>query len=228
MELDHDVYPSISTIPAHAAHSGHHSLPPANALGPQQDLPSYPSSTLQCYYPSAHQVTNYAHISTFSQPFSFHPIDTCMHNFGQMPLPSASQSHIPSFRHTPSIPYPDNIDNQHVSNSPFLDQNFVMILTILLAYIPFLLWHLPNISLYLLLSINFILHPFFAAPCPIPLPPHIVSPPRVPLPHPQIIPNHMTPHVPYVNSSLPSTKDIPLFLANMTGDPGTWQYVPSS
>ena len=95
--------------------SGQHPLPPADVLG-HHVLPMYPSSTIQNYYSSPQNVANYVHISTSSQPFQ--PLFQVMSHFGQMPFPSASQSH----RHTPSNNSFDNAHIQHVLTSPFINQ----------------------------------------------------------------------------------------------------------
>jgi hypothetical protein len=117
---DNEIPPSISTIrPQPPPLSGRRSLP-ANVLGPHESLPSYPSSTIHYYYPSPQNIANYAHTSTFPPSFPSHSHD--LGHFGQMPLPSASQSHIPSLRRTPSVTHSEHIDNQRVPNSPFLDQ----------------------------------------------------------------------------------------------------------
>ena len=94
-------------------HPGRRSLPPANSLGLQHVVPydSYSSSTLHYYYPAPHHPPNYAHISSLSQNFQPH-----------LPLPSASQSHIPSLRRTPSFPVTDNIHTAHAPTSPFPHQ----------------------------------------------------------------------------------------------------------
>ena len=54
---------------------------------------------------------NYTHILTPTQNFQSH-----------LPLPSASQSHVPSLRCTPSVPVPDNLHIAHAPSSPFIDQ----------------------------------------------------------------------------------------------------------
>ena len=113
--------PSSSFIDCNQApHSGCCSLLPTNAIGPQHVLPLYPSSTLHYYYPSPHHAPNYAHISSPLQ--TFRPLLPVLNTYGQMPLPSVSQLHIPSLRHMPSIPSLQNIFTQHVLTSPLLDQ----------------------------------------------------------------------------------------------------------
>ena len=61
---------------------------------PAMPYPSYPSSTLNTYYPNPSTAQNFAHISTHtsSPPLHFSPIL----------LPSASQSRVPTIRGTPS------------------------------------------------------------------------------------------------------------------------------
>jgi hypothetical protein len=213
MDSDNDIPPSISTIRAQGlgSHSGRHSLPPPNALGPHHTLPSYPSSTLNSYYPPFHHVTNHTHISAHSQPFSSHLPDVA--DFRQMPLPSASQSHIPSLRHTPSVPLFENIDNHSVLNPPFFDQrlhNYSRNSERIHSLSPMAFTQRQTVPTAFT---QYQSVPTFAAPQPIPLPPHPVSPVQLPLPHTQatpVIPTHLNSPVSYVNSSLPSTKDIPL------------------
>jgi hypothetical protein len=59
---------------------------------------SYPSSTLHNYYPNPPSPQNFAHIS--SPPLLFSPV-----LYQSMPLPSASQSRVPTIRETPP-PFP--------------------------------------------------------------------------------------------------------------------------
>src|SRR5882757_10568473 len=73
---------------------------------PDMPLPSYPSSTIQHYYPDPSLHDNPTHISNdpthisndpthiYTSPFPF--------PYQNIPLPSASQSHIPSLRGTPT------------------------------------------------------------------------------------------------------------------------------
>jgi hypothetical protein len=112
---------SVSTVhPRGNPHDGG-LLPASNALGPQHALPTYPSSTLQYYYPSSYHATNYTmHIVPIPTPFPSHT--SVPNNFTQMPLPSASQSHIPSLRHTPSFSSPEIINVPRTFASPLLDQ----------------------------------------------------------------------------------------------------------
>ena len=197
----------ISTIRPQGPPLGRRSLPPANVFGPQHVLPTYPSSTLHCYYPSSHPAANYAHISAPMTSSHSHPLSGDLHQF---PLPSASQSHIPSLRRTPSVSPLQNTRTQNFSPSPAFDQrnndsprNFQRIHTV--SPIAFAQ---PQPL------------PFFAAPQPFPLPPqpvplplHTNPPTYVPLPHHQFHHNFRhtaNPQISYVNSSLPSTKDVPL------------------
>ena len=119
MDSDNDFPPTTSTFRPQGPHSGHRSLPPANVIGPQHVLPSYPSSTLQYYYPSPYHAANYTHISSSIPPS--HPYPITSNDFVHAPLPSASQSHIPSLRHTPSVPPFKNIHTQPAASSPVLD-----------------------------------------------------------------------------------------------------------
>ena len=114
MNLDCFDEPAPSTLTTRrpqGPYLGRRSLPPVNSFGSQHVLPTYPSSTLRYYYPAYHHPSNSAHILPSHQVFQY-----------QYPLPSASQSHIPSLRHTPSAP---NINNAHIdlaSHSPIPDQ----------------------------------------------------------------------------------------------------------
>ena len=114
--MDPDLPPSTSTICPQLLSSGCRSLPPANITGPHECLPSYPSSMMH-YYPSSQNVANTVHIATYS-PNLPHALD----DSSQMPLPSASQSHIPSLICTPSVPLDVDVDNQCLSSSPYFDQ----------------------------------------------------------------------------------------------------------
>ena len=110
----------ISMIHPQGPPLGRRSLPPANVFGPQHVLPTYPSSTLHCYYPSSHPATNYAHISAPMPSSHSHP--PLSGDFPQFPLPSASQLHIPSLRHTPSVFPLQNTRTQNFPPSPAFDQ----------------------------------------------------------------------------------------------------------
>ena len=104
---------STSTSRPQGSHPGRHSLPPANSLGLQHVMPSdsYSLSALHYYYPAPHHPPNYTHILSSSQEFQ-----------PQFPLPSASQSHIPSLRRTPSVPVNDNLRIAHAPTHSFPDQ----------------------------------------------------------------------------------------------------------
>ena len=197
---------SPPTVRAQALHSGCCSLPPANVIGSHHTLPSYPSSMLQYYYPFPHYNANYAHISSSSHPFPSHPSDTV--ESAHIPLPSASQSHVPSLRHTPSASLDINIDNQRTLPSPFLDQRFhnhsrASECTHSLSPIAFTQPHFdPNAF-----PSRQFLHPLHAAQPTYPLFPQPFYQ------HPQ--PAQLAPVLPVIHnsssiSSLPSTKDVPL------------------
>src|ERR1700678_1685216 len=200
------------------------SRPQPITQGPHRVLPTYPSSTLQFYYPHSPYVTNAAHISTFPQPFpvQFHDPG----NFGHMPLPSASQSHVPSLRHTPSVSPLNNINFHCISQSPFYDQRLnnqsrpsSTQRNNSLSPIAFAQPHIVTSD-----------RPYhqnatvFAAPQPRPLPPHPILSPQTCSPRTQ--PLHTRTALPYLNQhtfsfpSFPSTKDIPI----LTGkhDWGRW------
>ena len=238
MLSDNDFPPSSSAVRPQAPRSGRHSLPPANVLGPRDFLPSYPSSTLQPYYPSSQHVANYMHIPSYFQPLDNHV--SFVADSGQMPLPSISQSHLPSLRHTPSVPPLDNIHTVHDPNSPLFDNrtyNISRLSQRIHSLSPPVFAHRQSV-------------PIIAAPQPIPLPPNPILPPRVPLPPAPLphvpLPHAPLPHVPfphapspnnhflrthpathypptqisYVNSSLPSTKDVPILTGK--NDWGPW------
>ena len=211
MDRYNELPPSTSTTRAQRLHSGRQSLPPANVLGPQHALPSYPSSTLQYYYPSPNYVANYAHISPSIQTFHHHPpamTNTSTAPFAQMP--SVSQSHLPSLRHTPSVPSLDNVPS-HVPEPLLPDQrnNVNSRNSQRIQTVSPLSFHQPQPL------------PTFTAPQHIPSPIIPIIPPHIPLPRPHIpqtVPNFL--HHQSVNSSLPSTKDVPI----LTGkhDWGPW------
>ena len=191
--------------------SGRRSLPAVNAYDPNHALPSYPSSTLQYYLPSQN-VANYVHI-----PPSLHT-DHIQHpeagTFSHMPLPSASQSHIPSLRQSPPFQSHDNIHIQHVPDTQSLDPH-----ANLQSLTPQRIHSTSPIAFVQPQNI-----PFFA-PQPIPLPPNPNPHTHVPthLPRSQFFataPQTLTTQTSFVNSSLPSTKDIPI----LTGkhDWGPW------
>ena len=199
-----DPDPSPSTSRPQGIHPGRRSLPPANSLGSQYVLPSdsYPSSTLHYYYPAPQRPPNYAHILPSASNFQSH-----------FPLPSASQSHIPSLRRTPSVPVPDNIHIAHVPSSPFIDQrnNEKSRNSQRIQSLSPIAFHEPQP-----------LHNFPASP-PIHIPNNSLPSPVINLPHPRVRTNTTVPpqhQISFINSSLPSTKDVPL----LTGkhDWGPW------
>src|SRR5271168_4701680 len=201
-----------------AAHSGRRSLPPA-FVGPHHAFPSYPSSTLQYYFPPPHHVASYAHILSSPHADSLRHPD--VGNFPHIPLPSASQSHLPSLRCSPSFHSTDNVHIQNVPGSPFFDHpnNFRPRSSQRIQSLSPIAFAQPQ-------GIQFAQPqplPFIAAPQPMPLPHDPVIPPYVPLQRPQVVnvaPQTPNPPVSYVNSTLPSTKDVPI----LTGkhDWGPW------
>ena len=236
MDSDHDIPPPISTIRTQD-HPGRRSLPPANAPGPHHVYPSYPSSTLQYYYPSPLHAANYAHTSTSQQNLQLHSHSPIIQNTQNI-LPSVSQSHVPTLRHSPSASSVENIHISHVPASPFSDQrndvnsrNSQRIHTIspLAFHQP---QPLPAFVAPQLIPPPHNLNHFPHAPLPhVPLPhaplPHAPFPhaplPFLNFPHPPHIPNppnHPNTQISYINSSLPTTKDVPL----LTGkhDWGPW------
>src|SRR5882757_3423259 len=66
---------------------------------PDMPLPSYPSSTIQHYYPDPSFHNNPTHISNDPTHISTSPFPFPYQN---ILLPSASQSHVPSLRGTPA------------------------------------------------------------------------------------------------------------------------------
>ena len=173
-------------------------------------MATYPSSTLQSYYPSSSHAANYAHTSTsYSQTHV--PI---IENFTSVPLPSASQTHVPSLRRTPSTSPIDNIQIPHASNSPFVDQQV----------------HINSHTSERIQSLSPItfhqpqpLHTF-AVPQHIPLPANVpFLPPHAPLHRSRVAraapdPMHQLSFA--TTSSLPSTKDVPLLTGKHDWGPG--------
>jgi hypothetical protein len=98
MDSKDDHMPSSSGFPMQympSYHSSCRSLPPLSAVDPHHALPSYPSSTLQYYYPSSHQVAFYSHmpqVPHLSHPFLANPL----HGGAPSILSSISQSRVPS------------------------------------------------------------------------------------------------------------------------------------
>jgi hypothetical protein len=79
------------------SYRGQNSAPPGNALVPSiVSLPTYPSSTLNNYFPQTNSFMphnqNNAHTFTPTSPFFYDP--------NVLP-PSASQTHVPTIRCTP-------------------------------------------------------------------------------------------------------------------------------
>jgi hypothetical protein len=119
MNLNNDIPPSISPVQTFHRDSGRRSLPPFSTTDPRHALPTYPSSTLQYYYPSSRYIANYAHTPNFFQPISSHP-----HGGASGLLPSVSQSHVPSLRRTPSVHESETVPAPVFLTSPLLDQCF--------------------------------------------------------------------------------------------------------
>ena len=214
---------SHSLHPVPSFHSGRRSLPPPNPndpQGPQRAFSTYPSSTLQFYYPSSDHIAHYSHNISHPPP---PPLD------GGVPgiLPSISQSRVPSLRHSPSVHSPhdlDKNDSSHAPASPLLDNRFDKTSRNSLRYVS------PSPTA----RTQNIISPPLAAPQPAPhfhfspnlvppvnpTPAPVAPPPFFPPPHPNqpyphlLVPNfnhsNTSPlHTPF-NSSLPSTKDVPL------------------
>ena len=196
MDPDNDTSPPfMPTSYMQPSQSGRRSLPPVlgNALGPPHALSTYPSSAMHQYYRSiASPILNYAHISTHAPNF---------------PLPSVSQSHLPSIRHTPSTASFSQaqsvIQNVMPTHGPSPNQNFHP--------------NIPNT-----LPENNSRPPYQNPVSPLP---QIFAPRPIPLPINQIppiaSPVTTTSSLPsYSRLTLPTTKDIPL----LTGrhDWGPW------
>ena len=113
LNASNELPPSSSMTRPQGPHSGRQLLPPANVIGSRHVLPSYPSSTLQYYYPLSQYPFTHLHISSPFQPIHGQP--TIMEHPVQTLLPSASQSHVPSIRRTPSSSPFENIRIQPVS-----------------------------------------------------------------------------------------------------------------
>ena len=242
MDSDIEVPPSILRTHPQLPPLGRHSLPPTNACGSHENLPSYPSSYV---------VVQSTHIDTYSSAV---PPDSQAYVLDnpysyQMPLPSASQSHIPSLRHTPSVPHDVNIDNQHLLPSPFLDQQLYTCSCI-------------SDCIHSLSPINFIQPQSAPTAFPHNQPTHTFAPPQLvptlaaPQPtHPVFPPplfqhNHPVPpnnqqfflhtqplHTipPFPTHKFPLLlllnllqKMYPFFLTNMIGAPGIWWFALSS
>lgn len=144
MDSKDDHMPSSSGFPMQyvpSYHSGRRSLPPLGAVDPHHPLPSYPSSTLQQYYPSSNQLALYTHLPPhFPNPYFSQPA----HDGVSGILPSISRSRVPSLRRTPSVPSPNlgnqrydssphlvpspNLDNQHHDASPLLITTLIVLL----------------------------------------------------------------------------------------------------
>ena len=112
---------SQSLHPVPSFHSGRRSLPPTNTNdppGPQRAFSTYPSSTLQYYYPSSDYIAHFSRHMP-SSPLVTHPSHPPPPDGGAPGiLPSISQSRVPSLRHTPSVHSAHDLDN---NASPFLD-----------------------------------------------------------------------------------------------------------
>lgn len=219
MDSHNELPSSVSTTLPQGSRSGRRSLPPtgANVLGPQHVLPSYPSSTLQFYYPPSFDAANYAHIPPSFPTLHSHP--PVSGDFAHV-LPSASQSYIPSLRQTPSIPSAENINTSHAPVPPFSDQR-----NNLDSHNSQRIQSISPIAFYDPQPI-----PTFAAPQPQPIPTFtapqpvpLMNPvfhPHIPITHARLATNVPNSQISYVNPSLPSTKDVPL----LTGrhDWGPW------
>ena len=220
--------------------TGRRSLPPAVASGSQHVFHTYPSSTLHTYYNPAQNVANYAHISSSFQPVhSFSPsLGNPTYISNTMPLPSASQSHIPSLRRTPSVS-PEILRTNHVPTLPFHDsRNDIP---------PYNSQHIHSRISQRMPSrtsqrANFP-SPNLAAPQPIPLPANPVLPPPTtpfppliadPLPHAPLPADRFT-HTPLPHHHLPRqhlhyTRLPPQYTAPVVNHPAPTQisYLPSS
>ena len=201
-------------------------MPTANSLGSNHVLPSYPSSTLQYYYPSPRHAANYAHISPVFHPPA--PVD-----IGHLPLPSASQSHVPSLRRSPSLSSPENARLEHGSTSHFSPHRQTVrspdshrihsaspIITQRIQSISPIAFHqpqpIPTFTAPQHINLPANPYPTFTTPYPI-----FTTPQPLYNPHPtHRVLNSPNPQISLAYSSLPSTKDIPI----LTGrhDWGPW------
>ena len=73
LNASNELPPSSSTMRPQGPHSGRRLLSPANAIGSHHVLPSYPSSTLQYYYPLSQYPVTCSHISSPFQPIHGQP-----------------------------------------------------------------------------------------------------------------------------------------------------------
>ena len=172
---------------------------------------SYSSSALHYYYPAPHHPPNYTHILSPSQKFQ-----------PQFPLPSASQSHIPSLRCTPSVPVNDNLRIAHASTHSFPDQRnnlnsrnsqHIHAPSPIVILDPQPLPQAPYHASSLIHIQPLPTSPTHSPRIHLPGPPRTVCTATAPL-------QQVQQHISSANSSLPSTKDVPL----LTGkhDWGPW------
>jgi hypothetical protein len=162
-------------------------LPP-----PVKPFSTYPSSTLQHYYPGGPSVPFQAHITGMPLQFS--------HN--TMPLPSASQSHVPSLRQSPSLSVSPTA--RLTASIEHHDPHVTRFCSPLLSPIQFIP-SLPLPSNENCRSLNHSVPPLPFTSIENRRSPlhHVFSPPyssienrRSPLPHPQFIPLHGPLHAP--------------------------------
>lgn len=224
MDPDYQIFPPPlppSRSRSQLSRSGHHSLQPANIIGPSHVLPSYPSSALHHYYPSTTSpIPNPAHILTPSHTFPLHShMDQLL---SHQLLPSASQFHVPSLRQTPSSPSQIQPNDQNIMNSNDFPTHAASLSPLAFSHplTPHVLYnntHLPA-------------SPVIMAPQPIPLPanpilpPVLRSPTHIPTPTPFLIISRLL--FLTLNQFYLQLKTFPYFLENMTGDPGMLRSVP--
>lgn len=220
--------------PLTSSNLGRRSLPPSGShefQGPQPEyaLPSYPSSTIHYYFPLSHvPYGSLPMIPSSSNPPAF------------AVLPSVSQSRVPSLRRTPSVHSQSSPSRHDNKDSPFLAPNPLVNPSYNSDhYSPVPERHLDNISRssqYIpapLPPSNFNLNPSppLVAPQPVQGQPASFLPPQFSQPFappgPLLVPayNSVNPslHTNF-NSSLPSTKDIPLLTGKQDWGQGTDPY----
>lgn len=184
---------------------GCHSLPPASIPGPSHVLPLYPSSALHHYYPStASPVLNSTHILTSPNTSPLHS--------RHVPLPSASQTHIPLLWQTPSTPFPQlQMNNQILNDNDLIAHaNSLSPLAFARPFTPHVLCNNNTQSLFY--NTN---PPVIVAPQPVPLPANPTLSPvlRSPLRSLALTPvsSHSSSFPLHSKLTLPLTKDIFLY-----------------
>jgi hypothetical protein len=208
MDPRNQVPPAFSDSRGQAYYAGRRSLPPTSVPGPHRIVPSYPSSTLQAYYPPSplRATSENAHIFSLPTPFGV--------------LPSVSNDRVPSLRRTPSSPmhHPSSshLHMNHRNNSPSQHRQ---------NNVPFDQYtsapafsrsntrsSLHNVAFQTAMPQTHNAFPI-AAPQPIPLTANFSSSPKLPTARHSPVSSisvHSSTQFSHSKFSLPSTKDIPI------------------